>query len=77
MRFYAITRVFNIYKPVIIGSYGWGGKMVKTLSQMIPNLKVEIIDPVIIKGFPRDKDFKAFDILASSIADKHKEHNLI
>lgn len=61
----------------IIGSYGWGGKMVENLAQMIPNLKVEIIDPVVIKGFPRDKDFKALDILASSIADKHKEHNLI
>ncbi len=61
----------------IIGSYGWGGKMVENLAQMIPNLKVEIIDPVVIKGFPRDKDFNALDILASSIADKHKEHNLI
>jgi len=50
--------------------------MVENLAQMIPNLKVEIIDPVVIKGFPREKDFKALDILASSIADKHKEHNL-
>ncbi|MCD4699288.1 MAG: FprA family A-type flavoprotein, partial [Phycisphaerae bacterium] len=31
----------------IIGSYGWGGKMVEQLAGLIPNLKVEIIDPVV------------------------------
>lgn len=61
----------------IIGSYGWGGKMVEQLAQMIPNLKVEIIDPVVIKGYPGDEDFKALDKLAADIADKHKKHNLI
>ena len=61
----------------IIGSYGWGGKMVETLAQMIPNLKVEIIDPVVIKGFPDKDDYKALDKLASGIADKHKELGLI
>ena len=29
----------------VIGSYGWGGKAVQTLAGMIPNLKVEVIDP--------------------------------
>jgi flavorubredoxin len=61
----------------IIGSYGWGGKMVKQLADLIPNLKVEILDPVIVKGYPGDKDFEALDKLASIIAAKHKEHNLI
>ncbi len=61
----------------IIGSYGWGGKMVEQLAQMIPNLKVEIIDPVVIKGYPGEEDFKALDKLAADIAGKHKEHNLI
>jgi len=60
----------------IIGSYGWGGKMVKQLSDMIPNLKVELIDPVIIKGFPKDNDFKALDGLADEILRRHKEHNI-
>ena len=61
----------------IIGSYGWGGKMVKQLAGLIPNLKVEILDPVIVKGYPDDEDFEALDKLAAIIADKHKEHNLI
>ncbi|MCD4652773.1 FprA family A-type flavoprotein [bacterium] len=61
----------------IIGSYSWGGKMVQQLAGLIPGLKVEIIDPVIVKGYPRDKDFIALDKLATTIAEKHKEHNLV
>ena len=61
----------------IIGSYGWGGKMVQQLADLIPNLKVEILDPVVVKGYPGDKDFDALDKLAALIAGKHKEHNLI
>ena len=59
----------------IIGSYGWGGKTVETLAGMIPNLKVEVIDPVLSKGAPSEDDFKALDELASAIAEKHKEHD--
>ncbi len=56
----------------IIGSYGWGGKMVKQLAGMIPNLKAEILDPVVVKGYPRDVDFAALDKLAATIAEKHR-----
>jgi len=59
----------------IIGSYGWGGKAVEQLKGMIPNLKVEVLDPVIIKGFPKESDFRALDNLAETIAQKHKDHN--
>jgi flavorubredoxin len=58
----------------IIGSYGWGSRAVEQLKDLIPNLKVEVLDPVIIKGFPSEEDFKALDNLASTIAQKHKEH---
>jgi flavorubredoxin len=57
----------------IIGSYGWGGKTVEILAGMIPNLKVEVIDPVLCKGVPSKRDFKALDDLAVNIAEKHKE----
>lgn len=57
----------------IIGSYGWGGKTVETLSGMISNLKVEVLDTVLCKGFPVETDFKALDQLAFTIAEKHKE----
>jgi flavorubredoxin len=61
----------------IIGSYGWGTKAVEQIAAMIPNLKVEIIPPVICKGFPKEVDFKALDDLAESIARKHKEAGLL
>ena len=57
----------------IIGSYSWGGKAVEQLAAMVPNLKVEILEPVLSKGFPKEADFKALDNLATTIAEKHKE----
>jgi len=42
---------------------------------MIPNLKVEVLQPVIIKGFPKEADFQALNNLADTIVEKHKEHN--
>ena len=58
----------------IIGSYGWGGRTVKILSEMTSNLKAEVIEPVLAKGLPTEADFKALDNLAETIAAKHKEH---
>ncbi len=58
----------------IIGSYGWGSKAVEQLTGMIPNLKAEVLTPVLSKGFPTEEVFKALDNLASAIAEKHKEH---
>jgi flavorubredoxin len=56
----------------IIGSYGWGTKAVETIAGLIPNLKVEIIPPVICKGQPREADYQALEKLAETIAQKHK-----
>ena len=58
----------------IIGSYGWGGKAVEQLSGLIPNLKAEVLPPVLSKGFPGEADFQALDNLAATIAEKHKEN---
>ncbi len=57
----------------IIGSYGWGSKAVEQLSGMIPNLKVEVLSPVIARGFPREADLQAVEALAETIAQKHAE----
>jgi flavorubredoxin len=57
----------------IIGSYGWGSKAVEQLTGMIPNLKAEVLAPVMSKGFPTEADFNALDNLANTIAQKHKE----
>jgi flavorubredoxin len=57
----------------IIGSYGWGGKMADQLKGLIPNLKVELLTPVIAKGYPKDDDFAALEKLADQIHAKHRE----
>ena len=57
----------------IIGSYGWRGKAVEVLAGMIPNLKVEVIEPVLAKGLPSEADYKALENLAKTISTKHKE----
>ena len=61
----------------IIGSFGWGGKMVEQLTAMLPNLKAEILEPVITKGSPKDNDFIALDKLADEILGKHKELGIV
>ncbi len=60
----------------IIGSYSWGGKTVETLAGMVPNLKAEILEPILCKGLPKDEDLKALDQLAATIAQKHAENGL-
>jgi flavorubredoxin len=65
----------NLKFVSIIGSYGWGGKAVEQLAAMIPNLKVEILEPVLSKGYPKEVDFRALDNLANTISEKHKEHD--
>jgi flavorubredoxin len=61
----------------IIGSYGWGGKTVEQLASLIPSLKVEVLEPVLCKGLPRQDDFKALEKLADTIAKKHKSEGFI
>jgi len=55
----------------IIGSYGWAGKIVEKISEMIPNFKVELIEPVIAKGYPKGEDFAKLEKLADNIKEKH------
>ncbi len=61
----------------IIGSYGWGGKMVEVITGMLGNLKVEVLPPVIVKGYPREEDLKMLEKLADEILEKHRGINII
>lgn len=56
----------------VIGSFGWGGKALETIAAMIPNLKAEVLKPVIVKGLPAAADLARIDELALLIAEKHK-----
>jgi len=56
----------------IIGSYGWSSQAVERIVELIPNLKVETLNPVICQGAPREKDFQALTALAEVVAAKHR-----
>ncbi|MBN2192699.1 MAG: FprA family A-type flavoprotein [Polyangiaceae bacterium] len=72
---YAAT-LANLIRPkattlAVIGSFGWGGKVVEQLTAMTPNLEVEVLPPVLCKGVPKTADFDALDRLAEQIARRH------
>jgi flavorubredoxin len=56
----------------IIGSYAWGGKTVEQLTGMMPNIKAEVIPPVMVKGKPREQDKVSLTNLADEILKRHK-----
>jgi flavorubredoxin len=61
----------------IVGSYGWAGKMADAVKAAVPNLKVELLPPVICKGLPKPSDLEAIDKLAEAVAAKHRELGLL
>ncbi|MDO8426939.1 MAG: FprA family A-type flavoprotein [Deltaproteobacteria bacterium] len=61
----------------VIGTYGWAGKMLEQVTSTISGLKVEMIEPVIVKGRPKGDDLVKLDRLASDIAKRHKENNIV
>ena len=72
----------NILRPKlkfasIIASYGWGSRAIEQTLALISNLKVEVFEPVLSRGLPKEAEFKALDDLATTISEKHKEHNFI
>jgi len=51
------TYLANMLKPkmryaTVIGSYGWGGKAVETITKMLDHVKVELLEPVMVRGLP-------------------------
>lgn len=60
-----------------IGSYGWGGVLVEKLEQSLSAVKAEKLEPVIIKGKPKQEDFEKLDILVEEIYRKHKALGLV
>lgn len=77
-----VTYIMNALKPKtkilgLIGSYGWGGQTVNIIKGVISNLKVDLLEPVLIKGDPTEEDYKLIDKFVDNIYLKHKELNLL
>jgi flavorubredoxin len=51
----------------VIGSFGWEGNLPETIQGMLGRLKVDFLDPVMVKGLPRAAAFAELDRLADDI----------
>lgn len=73
---FSATHLANALRPklkyaAIIGSYGWGTKVVEQISGLMLHLKVKVLGTVLCQGFPRDETFSALDALADTIRERH------
>ena len=67
--------VANAMRPKVkvvglIGSFGWGTQITNTIGVLTSNIKAERLDPVLVKGLPRNEDLALLDELAKTIAAK-------
>jgi flavorubredoxin len=60
----------------ILGSFGWAGKTAAQLQGLLPNLKAEQLEPLMMKGLPDRAGFERIDAFAELIASKHREAGL-
>lgn len=61
----------------LIGSYGWGGKLFDLIAQILAPLKLDLIEPLQVKGKPKEDAYKKLDEMAESIFEKHKSIGLV
>ena len=61
----------------LLGSYGWGGKLFDLIAQILAPLKLDLVEPLQVKGKPTEEDFKKLDAMAESIYEKHKSIGLV
>ena len=61
----------------IIGSFGWGSKLVDDLLGALDHLKAEILEPVLAQGYPGPDAFAALEKLAREIKNRHQEMGIV
>lgn len=76
------TYLANILRPKlkfasVIGSFGWNSRAIEQVQSLIPNLKVEIIEPVLSRGYPVEETFQKLDELAEGVLQKHEKLGII
>lgn len=72
-----VAYIASVLKPKakfasFIGSYGWGGKLFDILGEILGKLRLDIIEPIQIKGKPTKEAFDKLDKMADTIVEKHK-----
>lgn len=77
----SVAYLANALKPKalhagFLSSSSWGGKIADSLAALMPQLKVEVLPPVAVKGLPRAADLEAVDALAETILQRHRAASL-
>lgn len=61
----------------LIGSYGWGGNLFGLIADLLKPLKLDLIEPLQVKGKPTEEDCKKLDEMAQTIYEKHKSIGIV
>ena len=61
----------------ILASFGWGGKLTEPIVDMLSKLKVNFVEPVMIKGNLKEDDYKLLDEFADKFVTLHKNEVLV
>ena len=77
-----VAYIASILKPKakfasFIGSYGWGGKLFDILSDILSKLRLEIIEPIQVKGKATNEDYAKLNTMVETIVEKHKSLGLL
>ena len=77
-----VAYIASLLKPKakfasFVGSYGWGGKLFDILADILGKLRLEVIEPVQVKGKLSKEDFDKLDSMVNSIVEKHKNLGLL
>jgi flavorubredoxin len=72
------TYLINALRPklkyaTVIGSYGWKNNIVENIKELMLNLKLEYLDPILCKGSPNQDIFNHLEKLADTIKEKHSQ----
>ena len=72
-----IAYIASILKPKakiasFVGSYGWGGKLFDILAEILGKLRLDVIEPIQVKGKLKNEDYTKLDAMVESIVEKHK-----
>jgi flavorubredoxin len=67
----------KVRAAAIFGSFGWGGTTVQQLTGALNHLKVDLHEPVFVRGTPGERDFRSLDALAQAIHEKHKSFGIV
>jgi flavorubredoxin len=56
----------------LFGSFGWSDKPLARMTEPITHLKAELLEPVFVRGIPREPERARLDALAAAVAERHE-----